>query len=66
MNANKIIQSMKNELKKGINNNELDLKKLDDILYNCVEEIKQIIQIEANETLGKEIEIKKNAHNVIK
>lgn len=65
MNANELIQSMKEELKTEINNNELDLEKLDDILYNCVEEIKHIVQTEANEILEKELEVKKNALNVI-
>lgn len=59
MNANELIKSMKIELESEINQGELDLKKLDDILYNCVEEFKQIVHNEANEILEKEKEVKK-------
>lgn len=65
--TNKIIKKMKNELKEKMNSGSLTLEALDDITYNCAQELKQVVQDEAKETLEQRESVKKkNVQNVKK
>ena len=58
-NADYLVNEMKRKLREKINNNSLDLRSLDDITYDCVEDFKKLVQEEANNTLNEEKEIGK-------
>ncbi len=63
--TNMIIKNMKKELKEKMDNDSLTLEALDDITYNCAQELKQIVQDEAKETLEQNEKVKKkNAQHV--
>lgn len=66
MDANKIIEKMNSRLNESINNKNFNIKELDDITYECMEELKVEIQKNVNETLTnaqKELK-KKNVQSV--
>lgn len=61
MDANKIIEKMNSRLNESINNKSFSISKLDDITYECMEELKAEMQKNVNETLTKsQEELKKN------
>lgn len=66
MDANKIIEKMNSRLNESINNKDFNIKKLDDITYECMEELKAEMQKNVNKTLTKAQEElkKKNVQDV--
>lgn len=66
MDANSLVNKMKKELTTEIENGTLDLRKLDDITYNCSEELKKIIIEESRSVIENKNEVKKNAQSVKK
>lgn len=66
MDANKIIEKMNNRLTESINDKSFNINKLDDITYECLEELKTEMKKNVNETLEKSQEElkKKNVQNV--
>lgn len=66
MDANKIIEKMNSNLKKCIDDKNFSISKLDDITYECMEELKIEMKKNVDETLKKSQEElkKKNVQNV--
>lgn len=53
MNSNELINNMKKELNEEIKNNKLTLETLDEITYECVENLKKVVLEEATKTINE-------------
>lgn len=68
MDANQIIKEMNTDLEKSVKNGTLTLEKLDDLAFNSLEKIKEILNQNVQDTLknAQENVKKKNVQNAKK